>query len=101
MLFVGSAIAVFGILYKISFIDEEELDTAMFENGDNAAEARRGNVSLSEHKAQDLEQFESIDVNGVPKDEMDQPVGDKKLITFEEVVSMLRKDLAESAQADN
>lgn len=28
MLFVGSSIAVFGILYKVMFIDEEELEAA-------------------------------------------------------------------------
>ena len=68
LLFVGSAIAVFGILYKISFIDEDELDCAMNENGDDV-EARRGNVSMSEHRAQDLEQFETIDQNGIPRSE--------------------------------
>lgn len=47
MLFIGSAIAVFGILYKISFIDEEELETAMQETGDNS-ENRRNNVPLAE-----------------------------------------------------
>ena len=62
MLFIGSAIAVFGILYKVSFIDEEQLDVALNENGDDA-QARRDSTS---NPAADvnLKQFDAIDEDG-------------------------------------